>query len=205
MNNLRISLLALVGLTACGTTANYERTAGLAAEFSALGNSLAALKQQVDTSLQGLSSLTANGGSDAVGAYEMIRTAAAGIGPGVEQIKEALASAEAYGKDHFDSWARQNTAIQNAELRTRASERQNELATLMNTTSSSITRSLAMGQGYQQSLQDLEKYLSSDLSPTAIGNAADLIARIRGDGSRFSASIDSAQKDAAHMANKLDG
>ncbi|MEO6597183.1 MAG: hypothetical protein ABIP94_20765 [Planctomycetota bacterium] len=198
-------LLTLLSLCACGTTASHERTTELATQFATISGSLTTLKQHVNASMQGISTLTANSGGDAVGAYDMIKTAAAEIGPGIDAIKNDLTTADKYGSEHFDSWSRQNATIQNAELRARASERQNELSALMHTTSASVTKAVAMGQGFQQSLQDLRNYLSSDLSPTAIGNAADLIARIGGEAGRFSAGLDSAQKDATHMANKLGG
>jgi hypothetical protein len=196
------ALSTLLALGACSTT-NHDRTVELAGQFTSVAADIDALRQQVDTALQGLDALTQNG--DAAGAYADIASAAANIGPATAALRTEIQSTQTAGKDHFASWSAQNVAIQDAELRGRATARQTELATLMDTTTTSVGAAIDLCAGFQQSLQDLQKYLANDLSPTAIGNAADLIARMRGEGRRISTTLASARQDAAHLGTKMTG
>ena len=200
---LACSVLLALGLAGCGTMSDHERTVEIGANFTTVGTSLGALKTQVDASLKALNVLSDR--DEVASAFGIIKTAAADLGPAIDAIKATLASAEQEGRIHFDGWSRQNAAIPDGALRARGVERQTELASLMSTSATKATKAVDFGSKYTQSLKDLQQYLTNDLSPTAIGNAADLIAGIRADGERFRTALDSAIKDTTHFVNKVDG
>lgn len=198
-STLRLPLLLL--LAACSSLSGHERTAQLTTQFEALASDLATLKQQVDASLGHLDALTHGG--DALTAYSGIRGTTERIGTLTAQVRSANDSAQALGSEHFAAWSQQNAAIQDPELRDRATARQTELASLTTSTTAAIGAAMEQGKGFLLALNDLQKYLSNDLGATAIGNAADRIARMRGTGARFATGLDSVSKDAAHLADKL--
>jgi hypothetical protein len=193
----------LATLVACGTTAGHEKTTDIAGQYARLGEDLADLKRDVDTAVEALDALPRSKAGDARSPFDSLSSATASMGSRLGSLQAARASTHEAASEHFAAWGAQNATIGDAQLKSRAEERHGELKGQLGTVDVAVQKGLAMAGSFSSAVQDLNKYLANDLSPAAVGNAADLIARTHGEGSRLSVRLDGLAKDVAHYAGKL--
>jgi len=199
--------LALAALlfchVACGTVAGHDRMGALADQYGSLAADITELKNQVSAAVTALDELPRDQARGARSAFGDLADAAAEIGPQLVALKQATGSAQLAAKSHFETWAAQNATITDDKLKARANERHGDVSGSLKGLDEQSQKSFAMADGFAASLQDLQKFLTNDLSPAAVGGAADLIARTRADGDRLAVSLDALALDVARYAGKL--
>jgi hypothetical protein len=193
----------LLSLVACGTTAGYDKATDIAGQFSSLGNGVTAMKGNVDAAIAALDALPRDNASGARSAFGSLSSATDSMLPQLTALKQQAGQAQLAAKNHFDAWAAKNATITDAQLKGRANERHAELASMLGTVDGSMQKAMKQAEGFGTQLQDLQKYLSNDLSPASVGGAGDLIARMRGDGNVLSTTLNSLAQDVDHYAQKL--
>jgi hypothetical protein len=194
----------LLGLlvAGCGTTAGHDQTASLAERFAGLGDNVGELKAGVDESLQALDTLTRGG---ARAAFATISASVPNLSDATTKLKGEMNAAQLAATQHFDAWGQHNGTINDAAIKARAEDRRNDLTASLTNLSGTFARATAMNESFVATLADLQKYLSNDLSAQAVGNAGDLIAKVRGEGGRASAALGSLGNDVSHLASKMRG
>lgn len=188
---------------ACGSVAGHDRMGSLADQYGALAASITELKTEVAAAVTALDELPRDNASGARSAFSDLTEAAAEIGPQLIALKQSTGTAQLAAKSHFETWASQNATITDDKLKARANERHSDVSGSLKGLDEQSQKSFVMADGFVASLQDLQKYLTNDLSPAAVGGAADLIARTRGDGDRLAVSLDALSLDVARYAGKL--
>jgi hypothetical protein len=198
-----LSSCLLFSLAACGTVAGHDKMGALADQYGALAASVSELKVEVTTAVTALDELPRDNASGARSAFGDLSAAVAAIGPQLSELKQATGTAQLAAKSHFETWAAQNATITDEKLKARANERHGDVSGSLKSLDEQSQKSFALADGFAAALQDLQKYLTNDLSPAAVGGAADLIARTRADGDRLAVALDALALDVARYAGKL--
>ncbi len=190
----RIGIATLLGVAVCvgchSMRPGYERATDTAAGMGSYRTTATQSKQQIATVLTALEGVTKNISTSPRPAYEKFVQEVAATSRQERLTKASANQMSARGNEFFRRWDEQIAAIQNSDVRERATKRRETLSTeyagvqgLRESFEASFTQ-------FMSDLHDIEIYLGADLTPKGLDAVDDLIARVSKDGRKLLKEVD---------------
>lgn len=193
--------LALLGLTACGSTGR-SRTASTASGLNELRDNADAGKKSVRTTINTLSALE-TGTGDLMPRYEGFLKEFAGLESIAATSRSNADAMREKGTAYFAAWEEQIGAMSNPEVKQRSEERRNELNALYTNLTDSMAACRQRYDKFAADLADIKAALDLDLSPNGVKNLAEPIKAARSHGGLVDTALDDVLEKLEALAKEL--
>jgi hypothetical protein len=150
---------------------------------------IVASQEQIDKTLAALADLTDPGQTDVRGAYDRYCDQLARMDDHARIMKTEADSMRASRDQYFGKWEEKVTEIDNPTIRASAEARRKRLRDAHERI---VTTSGAARDAYEpfmKDLQDIKKFLASDLSKNAVADIGDAAKKVRTDGANVNAKL----------------
>jgi phage-related minor tail protein len=189
--------------TGCKSTEGHDHAENTADKVVAVGAAAGQTQLQLDKTLEALAQVEANRSKDpkpAYGTFAKSFDAFSGELAGLVGDRAALkSSADAW----FSEYTRQNSAIQDEDLRRTGEKRLAEFKGLVAEASEQVDKLLQSASAIEGRLTDLHTYLSNDLTPDGIEAVSGRIDDVTSDGRKLAARLGELSKSAQELAGKM--
>jgi len=187
----------------CKATEGHDRAETTADKVVAVGAAAGQTQLQLDNTLAALAQIEADKSKDpkpAYGTFVKSFDAFCDEHAGLVGARAALkSSAEAW----FSEYAKQNSAIQDEDLRETGEKRLANFKELVAETSQQIDKLMESAGSIEGRVKDLRTYLGNDLTPDGIDAVAGRIDDVSSDGRKLAARLGELSKASTELAGKM--
>jgi uncharacterized phage infection (PIP) family protein YhgE len=188
---------------ACKTTEGHDRAETTADQVVALGAAAGGTQSALDQTLKSLEEVVATKDKSPKTAYDAF---AKGYGSFVEEfasLNSTRAGLKSKAEVWFTEFEKQNSAIQDADLRKSGEKRLETFREGIAETSKQVDKLIEGTSGVEARLKDLRTFLSNDLTPDGIGAVEDRIKDLAKDGRKAAGGLGELRKSSEALAEKL--
>jgi hypothetical protein len=168
-------------ITGCASTAGYNQGNLTAANIQSTGDRIADLPGQLDNTLASLNGLVNQPQADLRPQYKEFAADVAGVQSAAKSLATARSDMAAKQKDYFAKWDQEIAQIQSPDIRARSQARRDAVAQNMTSLKTSYAQADMAFKPFLVDLQDVQKYLSVDLTPGGIAAIKDPVAKANQD------------------------
>lgn len=154
-------------LGACSTTGN-ERSEKTSASISDVEQDISKVLQQINTTNTSLKSLTQSNPSDPKKSFKKYSDNVSKMGKSGEQLLEHTEKMRAQGKEYFEEWRTEGNNYTNPQIQSLSEQRRADLNTAFAEISNSSVGVKGALKAYMTDIEEINKYLSNDLTPAGI-------------------------------------
>ena len=174
---LNVLTLATAALLAGCASKGYEKGDKLSANIQAASTEIGALPGKIDGTLNALNDLVNKPQSDLRPAFQAFSDQLAGLTAAAQNIAGARKSMAGNGEAFLAQWDAQLAQIQNEDIKARSQARKDQVAQEMLDIKRSYAEADIAFKPFLADLQDVQKYLSVDLTPGGVGTMKDTAAK----------------------------
>lgn len=159
-----LALAAVICITAGCASKGYEQGA---ATGQALQSTAAQINQgnpSIDATLTALNNLVNNPTGDLVPRFKAYSDAVGKLRDLATSVRDKAASMQSKGKDFFAEWDKQLATIKNEDIRTRSADRKAEVQKQFKEINDAYQKAKDEFKPFMSNLEDIQKYLGSDLT-----------------------------------------
>ncbi|MFO7874719.1 MAG: DUF2959 family protein [Bacteroidales bacterium] len=197
--SLAIVITAVVGMTGCATT-GMERSAKATTSMTEMDSNIKLLLVQLDATGASLRELVKPDNSDSEKAFRLFTENASEMGQMEKSFTNHTDEMNASGKDYFEEWQKEGDKYKNPRIQQLSEQRRLELSRIYGEIA---TNSIGVKEGlnsYVSDLEEIQKYLSNDLTPKGIESIEPLAGEVAAKGSGLKYEIEDIQA-AVNRAN----
>jgi len=184
------TVAATVLLTGCGTTAGYKQADKTGAGIAEFRDEIVKGKVAIDNTMIALDQVAATANTNPRKAFEQYTKALETLESTANTVKKRGADMKAQGQAYFKQWEKEMAQVQNPEIRNLAEQRKAKLQETFNTIRQYSEPLKAQFDPWLSDLQDLQKYLSNDLTIAGVDAVKGLFAKTRASGVEVQKSMD---------------
>lgn len=175
-----LAALACLGLTACqsasSSSASLNQGSDTTDSIQKAADLIDSTRQQVRMTTASLRNLVERPG-DATAQYKVAVEQVNKLKADAEKIAASAAKMRAQGDQYLAAWAKQISAIHDADLQNTAFERRGEVAAKLQTISKSYQSVQTAFEPFRQNLADIQTVLGTDLSAGGIESVRPFVAK----------------------------
>jgi uncharacterized phage infection (PIP) family protein YhgE len=181
--SLQLIAVALVvaSFAGCSSTTGYQKGARTGTALNNAADSIARADTQIEATLVALNDLVDRPQPDLRGQFRTFTSALDSLDSMARQISSQAESMKSRGAAYFDQWNQDLATIQNESIRSRSEERQNEVASRFQEIAANYTEVKTAFQPFMSDLRDVQRFLSTDLTPDGLDAARELVAKANQD------------------------
>ena len=174
---LNVLTLATAALLAGCASSGYEKGEKVAANIQAASTEIGALPGKIDNTLNALNDLVGKPQDDLRPAFKAFSDQLAALKSSAEDLDTARDNMAANGDAFFAQWDAQLAQIQNEDIKARSQARKDEVAQKLLTIKRNYAEADIAFKPFLSDLQDVQKYLSLDLTPGGVASIKDTVAK----------------------------
>jgi hypothetical protein len=156
--------------------------------------SIGTAQQQIDSTLASLNALTDPNQQDLRGAYDKYADNLARMQQHAEGMKREAESMRNSRDTYFAAWEEKATEIDNPTIRASAEARRKRLRDGQEQISTATGEAKDAYVPFMKDLQDIKKYLATDLSKSSVADLGDAAKKVQADGQAVKAKLDAVAK-----------
>jgi SMC interacting uncharacterized protein involved in chromosome segregation len=180
---------ALAVLAGCAS-GNYEKGSSTAAGLSESADKISAGKTKIDVALNSLNDMVSNPQVDLVPKFKKFNTAVSDLESTAKHVSDSVASMRGTGKEYFQKWDEQLATIKNEDIKSRSTERKNEVQTKFTNIKKTYEETAMAFKPFMAELKDIQSALSTDLTPGGVTALKGPTDKLNKDSVPLKASID---------------
>lgn len=184
------AVIGTVALTGCGTTAGYKQADKTGAGIADFRTEITKAKTAVDDTVKALGQVAVTANTDPRPAFEKFIKSLANLESTSAKAKQRGEDMKAKGKAYFSSWEKELEQIKNPEIRALATDQKVKLQAAFDSIRTVSAPLKEQFDPWMSDLQDLQKYLSSDLTVSGVDAAKGLFAKTQAEGFQVQKSMD---------------
>ena len=178
-----LALGTLLGSTACSSTTSASTRATAASEsMQAFNASMIETRDGISATIESLNALMTASGNAVKPAFAAFKEDLADLHGRAEAVRAEAAAMKERGDEYFQGWEAGSSSI--------SPERHDQLATAYSTIKQAMTRARAEFEPFLASLDDVESYLSLDLTKDGLEGAEPLADAATDKGAQVKAQLD---------------
>ena len=174
---LSVLALATAALLAGCASKGYEKGDKFSANIQSASTEIGALPGKIDDTLNALNDLVAKPQDDLRPAFKAFSDQLAGLKASALNIAAARKSMAGNGEAFLTQWDAQLAQIQNEDIKARSQARKDQVAQEMLDIKRSYAEADIAFKPFLADLQDVQKYLSVDLTPAGVATMKDTAAK----------------------------
>lgn len=198
-----VALTALL-FVACATSAP-DRAARAASSLEVMQQNSARARTQIDAVVSSLDTLL-NAPADRLReSYDRYARNVRQMNEYADAIRENETDLRNNGNAYLSQWQRDASNISDPELRQLAENRRAEIAQSSQTTRSTLTSTVGTFETYLRDINDIQKALGNDLTPTGQANVKQtaVVQRIQSEGERVQAALREAEQSIERLRSQI--
>jgi chromosome segregation ATPase len=157
-------------------------------------SSLTTAQQQIDGTLKSLTALTDPNQQDLRGAYDKYCDNLARMQENAENMKRQADAMRESRDTYFASWEEKATDIDNPTIRASAEARRKRLRDAHEQIATAAGDAKDAYGPFMKDLQDIKKYLATDLSKSSVADLGQAAKKVQGDGAALKTKLDTIGK-----------
>lgn len=186
---LSVILAALAVGSGCQTS-GHRQADSTAMRMDDLRGAVAALKEKAHACATSLTNVVETREVDPVPAFDAYQKNVDAFVSWVSKAESELKSMKAEGQKYFAAWEQQTASIQDPDLKETAEKRRARLGKAVDEVSTKMDAARAELTPFMASIQDVEKYLSSDLTPSGIDSISSKAKKVGKDADSLGEALD---------------
>jgi|CZKM01.1.fsa_nt_gi hypothetical protein len=184
------ALAAAVLMTGCGTTSGYKQADKTGAGIAEFRDEIIKGKIAIDSTMTALDQIAASANTDPRKPFEGYSKALGNLESTANKVKKRGQEMKEQGQAYFKQWEQQVTEVKNPEIRNLAEQRKAKLQETFDSIRKYTEPLKVQFDPWMSDLQDLQKYLSNDLTISGVDAAKGQFAKTRADGMEVQKSMD---------------
>ncbi|HEX5220050.1 MAG TPA: DUF2959 family protein [Verrucomicrobiae bacterium] len=184
-----ISCGALLMLAAGCASSGYDKGNKTAQNIQAAANRIAALPGQIDKTLASLNDLVNKPQTDLRPQFKQFTANLAEVESAAKDIGAARRAMGEKSKEFFAAWDAQLAQINNEDIKARSEARKKDVADKMEAIKRSYTEAETAFRPFMNSLKDVQKYLSVDLTSGGVSAIKDTVTKANQDAAKLGEEI----------------
>jgi hypothetical protein len=184
------TIAAAILVTGCGTTSGYKQADKTGAGIAEFRDEIVKGKIAIDNTMNALDQIAATANTDPRKAFEAYSKAVESLESCANKVRKRGQDMREQGQAYFKQWEEQLTQVKNQEIRNLAEQRRTKLQETFDSIRKYTEPLKAQFDPWMSDLQDLQKYLSNDLTIAGVDAAKGLFAKTRADGVEVQTSMD---------------
>ncbi len=197
MKNQQMKLIALLTTTLATTalftgcaTSGYQQADKTGAGIAQFREEVAKAKLAVDDTVKSLGQVAVTANTNPRDAFKQFTKSLANLESTAVKAKKRAADVKAQGQAYFANWEKELAQLQNPEIRNLAVQQKAKLQAAFDSIKTVATPLKAQFDPWLSNLQDLQKYLSNDLTISGVDAAKPLFAKTQTEGFEVQKSMD---------------
>jgi hypothetical protein len=174
--------------TGCAST-GYDKGNITAANIQSASDRIAALPGQIDATLASLNGLVTQPQADLRPQYKEFAANVADVESAAKDLAASRSNLAARQKEFFAKWDEELAQIQNPDIKARSQGRKEQVSQQLMTIKTSYAQADIVFKPFLADLQDVQKYLSVDLTASGIAAIKDPVAKASQDAVPLKASL----------------
>lgn len=173
--NPRIAIASLILLpafflgSACqSSSSGSQKAESTAMSMDGLRSAVETLKGKVNAAAGSLATVVEKGAVDPKAPFEQYKKDVAAVVDGLTKAESNLKTIKSQGQAYFAEWEKQAATIKDPDLKESANERRTRLAKAIEDVSAAMDEARAEIGPFVTNIQDVQTYLSNDLTPAGI-------------------------------------
>ena len=184
------SVAATVLMTGCGTTSGYKQADKTGAGIAEFRDEIVKGKTAIDNTMTALDQVAATANTDPRKAFEEYSKAVENLESCANKVRRRGQEMKEQGHAYFKQWEEQMGQVKNPEIRNLAEQRKAKLQEAFDSIRKYTEPLKAQFNSWLSDLEDLQKYLSNDLTIAGVDAAKGQFAKTRADGVEVQKSMD---------------
>ena len=184
------TVIATVALTGCSTTSGYKQADKTGAGIADFRVEITKAKAAVDATVSDLGQVAVTAHTHPREAFEKFSKSLANLESVSAKAKKRGDEMKAKGQTYFKDWEKQLEQIKNPEIRSLAEQQKAKLQAAFESIRTVAAPLKEQFDPWMSDLQDLQKYLSSDLTVSGVDAAKGLFAKTQTEGFQVQKSMD---------------
>jgi hypothetical protein len=160
-------------------------------------------KAQVNSVLDAMNQMAAQGGGDLRPAYDEFNREVDATQTQSERVRQQTEGMRSRGRDYFRSWQEQSLQISDPEIRTQAEQRRSDVRGDFNKLVGTMHHARDAFGPFISDLTDIRRYLSTDLTPKGVGAISPAIQKSNEDGAAVQKRLDAVIVELDHAAAEM--
>jgi len=196
--------LIVLMFVACATSAP-DRAAKTASSLDVMQQNSAKARTQIDTVVSSLDALL-NAPDDRLReSYDRYARNVKQMNEYADAIRENETDLRNNGNNYLRLWQRDASNISDPELRQLAEDRRAQIAQSSTSTRSTLTSAVGTFETFLRDINDIQKALGNDLTPTGLANVKQttVVQRIQSEGERVKAAIRDAEQSIDRLRSQI--
>jgi len=188
---LAVTILALAAcLTGCGNTSGYKQADKTGASIAQFREEIGKAKLAVDETVKALGQVAVTANTNPRDAFKQYTKSLQNLESTSAKAKKRATDMKAQGQAYFANWEKELEQLNNPDIKKLAAERREKLQTTFESIKTVAEPLKAQFDPWLSDLQDLQKYLSNDLSISGVDAAKPLFAKTQAEGMEVQKSMD---------------
>lgn len=190
-------------ISGCASTSGLERSEEFQNSMDRVDEDVERITSQVNSVNSSLNELTREGQGDIRGAYDRFSEAVSELGEMESEFESNTDRMESNAESYFEGWSRSDGEYDNPELQRRSEERRNEIKQRydrISQDSNSVEEDL---RSYVSSVNEIESFLSNDLTSQGISSIAGIADDAINDGDQLKSELNSLQTAIASTRDEI--
>ena len=196
MKNKQPKLIALVTITIAAAlftgcaTSGYQQADKTGAGIAKFREEVAKAKLAVDDTVKSLGQVAVTANTNPREAFKQYSKSLANLESTAAEAKKHAADVKAQGQAYFANWEKQLAELKNPEIRNLAVQQKAKLQAAFDSIKTVSAPLKAQFDPWLSDLQDLQKYLSNDLTISGVAAAKGMFAKTQTEGFEVQKSMD---------------
>lgn len=182
------AVAALLFVNGCAST-GYDKGNKTAADIQKAANRIAALPGQIQQTMTSLNDLVNKPQTDLRPQYKQFNAHLSDVESAAKDIAAARRAMGEQSKEFFAAWDAQLAQINNEDIKSRSQARKAEVAQRLDDIKRSYTEAEVAFRPFMNELQDVQKYLSVDLTSGGLAAIKGTVTKANTDSVSLNASI----------------
>jgi ABC-type transporter Mla subunit MlaD len=179
---------ALVLAAGCASS-GYDKGNQTAQNIQTAANRIAALPGQIDKTMASLNDLVSKPQADLRPQFKQFTANLSEVESAAKDIGAARRTMGEKSKEFFAAWDAQLAQINNEDIKARSEARKKDVADKMEAIKRSYTEAETAFRPFMNSLKDVQKYLSVDLTPGGVAAIKDTVTKANQDAAKLGETI----------------
>ncbi len=182
--------LATMSLFTGCATSGYQQADKTGAGIAQFRQEIAKAKLAVDDTVKSLGQVAVTADTNPRDAFKQFSKSLANLESTAAEAKKRAAEVKAQGQAYFANWEKQLAQLKNPEIKTLAVQQKAKLQASFDSIRTAAAPLKAQFDPWLSDLQDLQKYLSNDLTISGVDAAKPLFAKTQTEGFEVQKSMD---------------
>lgn len=163
-----IACIAVAAIVAGCASSGYQKGNKTAEDIQTAANEIDKVSTQIDSTIKAMNALVETPQADLVPQFKEFSSSLADLKSAADKVVSLRATMAENGKAFLEQWDQQLAAIKNEDIKARSQARKEEVSKALTSIKASYAEAASAFKPFMSELQDVQKYLSVDLTKGGI-------------------------------------